>query len=74
MAITRQPTFDHRDEAVLELLREAEGDVFAVRDLHRAYRLATDVRRKETLKDRTQYLTTYGPFERDGSWTWRLTD
>ncbi|EMA45909.1 hypothetical protein [Halobiforma nitratireducens] len=63
---------DHRDEKVVKAIVADGGTMFSVRDLQRFYREHTDVRAKETLKDRIQYLTSTGLFERDSGSKWRF--
>jgi len=65
------PHFDHRDQAVLEVLAERNPDCISTSSLQTIYRKVTDVRQGETLKERIRDLTEYGPFEYDGAANWK---
>lgn len=67
------PEFDHRDEAVLKTLVARNPETVGVKKLQKIYKRRTDVRDKETLRDRVKELTTQGPFEYEGSSKWRFT-
>jgi len=66
-------SWDHRDQAVLDALDEAELDRVTLSDLRHAYRSQTDVRTNRKLKERIRHLTTEGPFERVKFQVWRYT-
>jgi len=63
--------WDHRDEAVLEALDEAELECVSLTDLRHAYRSRTDVRDNHTLRKRIEHLVEQGPFERVKFQVWR---
>lgn len=65
-----EPAFDHRDQAVLDILEQKNPDRVSLQQLRSLYRKATDVRQSETLKERIRFLTTEGPFEHAGGQTW----
>lgn len=65
------PNWDHRDREVLDVLRRENPDTVTLTEFQRLYRQCTDICRKDTLKDRIRFLTTYGPFERERGQTWR---
>ena len=66
-------SWDHRDQAVLDALDEAELEKVSLSDLRHAYRSQTDVRTSEKLKERIRHLTKNGPFERVKFQVWRYT-
>ncbi len=64
-------SWDHRDQAVLDALDEAELEKVSLTDLRHAYRSRTDVRSNHTLRKRIEHLTQQGPFERVDFQVWR---
>ncbi len=65
-------SWDHRDQAVIDALDEAELEKVSLSDLRHAYRAATDVRDNHTLRKRIEHLTKEGPFERVEFQVWRF--
>lgn len=60
------PHFDRRDESVLAVLAEDNPDTVSLQRLQTLYRRTTDVRNKETLRERVRDLVTHGPLQETG--------
>lgn len=57
------PHFDRRDESVLAVLAEENPDTVSLQRIQTLYRKTTDVRNKETLRERVRDLVTHGPLQ-----------
>lgn len=68
-----QQQFDERDARVLRVLKECEPETVTVAKLHELYKRKTDIRQKETLRDRTRTLVEQGPFEKEAYQKYRYT-
>lgn len=68
-----QQHFDERDARVLQTLKQCDPEIVTVAKLHKLYKRKTDIRQKETLRDRTRTLLEHGPFEKEAYQKYRYT-
>lgn len=67
------PNFDHRDAAVLRVIRERNPEQLSVSQIQEIYIQRTDVHEKTTLRKRIKELVDRGPFENADGTIWRFT-
>lgn len=65
------PYFDRRDRDVLGVLLQQRPERVTSKDLQNLYKKHTDIRQKETLKERVKNLVKRGPFDKIDHAEWR---
>lgn len=68
-----EPNWDYRDQAVLDAIEAQDCERVSLSDLQKAYQQLTDVRARETMRERIKFLVENGPFDEIGTQTWEYT-